>query len=103
MSQHERAFYVLDRELRLINASPNTLAIWGKSLREVVGRKLVDVFPFVEGGPTHEGLLLALQTFRPVRLQTESVLLNKLVEVEIYPVADGLQVSFAPLKDGLRK
>jgi hypothetical protein len=98
MNNGERAFYVLDKELRLVTASPNTLAIWGKTMREITGRKLVELFPFADGGPTHVALVQALQSFRPVRLQTDSVFLNKLVEVEIYPVAGGLQVSFAPVK-----
>jgi hypothetical protein len=94
----EVAFYVLDRNLRLISATPNTLSIWGKSRREVVGKKLTDLFPYVEGGPVHEALIQAAQTFRPVSLRVPSVVLGKPVDVEIYPLGDELQVRFAPSK-----
>jgi len=93
-----RAFYTLDPDLRLVGASPNTLRIWGKDAKEVVGRKLVEVFPWVEGGPGHRALEQALRSFRPMRLQVESLAMAKPVEVEIYPVSDGLQVSFSPVR-----
>ena len=98
-SQANRAFYTLDPELRLVGASPNTLRIWGKQPRDVIGRKLVEVFPWVDGAPVHEALQQALQTYAPVRLRVNSVVMAKSVEVEIYPVRDGLQVSFAPIDD----
>jgi hypothetical protein len=96
VSQADRAFYTLDSELRLVGASQNTLRIWGKSQKDIAGRKLTELFPFVDGGPVHAALLEALRTYRPVRLQTHSVLLSRTVDVEIYPVQDGLQVSFVP-------
>ena len=95
-SQTRRAFYTLDADLRLVAASPNTLRLWGKKTRDVIGRKLVEVFPWVDGGPVHEALQQALQTYQPVRLRVNSLVMAKPVEVEIYPVRDGLQVSFAP-------
>ncbi len=96
MSTAERAFYTLDRELRLVMASPNTLILWGKPAKEIIGRRLTDVFPYVEGGDVHLALAQALRSFQPVRLRTHSVVLGKAVEVEIYPVREGLQVSFWP-------
>ncbi len=99
MNSGERAFYTLDRQLRLLSASPYTFAVWGRSPKEMIGKKLIDLFPFVDGGPVHQALLQALQSFRPVRLRAPSVVLAGEVEVEIYPLADGLQVSFAPVKE----
>jgi len=90
-----RAFYTVDRNLRFISASQNTLALWGKSRTEVVGKGLLDLFPFAEGGPTHQGLLEALRSFRPIRVKDRSVYLAADIDVEIYPVAAGLQVSFS--------
>lgn len=98
MSHTDRAFYTLDQELRLLGASQNTLRMWGKTSAEITGRKLVDVFPFVEGTTVHHALREALKTFRPVRLRVNSVVLSRLVDVEIYPVHSGLQVSFVPAK-----
>jgi PAS domain-containing protein len=102
LSQAERAFYTLDAELRLVSASPNTLRIWGRTAREIAGKKLVELFPFVADGPMHEALKRALHTYQPVRLQVPSVLLGKAVDVEIYPVSGGLQVSFQPTRSSTR-
>jgi hypothetical protein len=92
------AFYTLDRELRLTGASPNTLRMWGKTMKELQGRKLVEAFPFAENGPVHRALEDALRTLQPKRLRVESRVLNQVVDVEIYPVRDGLQVSFRPAR-----
>ena len=100
MSQPTRAFYTLDPELRLIGASPATFALWGRSPAELIGRPLLEAFPSVHGSAVHEALQAALRGFRPVRLQTHSELLGVLVDVEIYPVREGLQVSFAPARMG---
>jgi|GEM_PF-6615630 len=92
-----RAFYTLDGDLRLTGASPNTLRLWGRTWREVQGRKLVEVFPFTENGPVHLALEDALRSFQPKRLRVDSQFVGKPVEVEIYPVREGLQVSFGPI------
>jgi PAS domain-containing protein len=94
--KQERAFYTLDDQLRLLDAGPRALAIWGRPKRDLLGKRLVDLFPYIEGGPVHHALLDAVQTLRPVRLKTDSVVLSQTVEVEIYPVNGLLQVSFWP-------
>ena len=91
----ERAFYTLDRNLCMLGASENTLALWGKTRSEIRGKSLLDLFPAVQGGPTHQAIEEALRTFRPVRIKTISVYLGGEIDVEIYPVSEGVQVSFA--------
>lgn len=98
MRQATRAFYTLDRELRLLSASPATFALWGRPPQELIGRELVDSFPWIAGSEIVEAFHAALRGFRPVRLQTRSQVLDTLVEVEIYPVREGLQVSFLPVR-----
>jgi hypothetical protein len=90
----ERAFYTLDQELRLVDAGPRAQALWGKARRELVGRRLTEVFPAVEGSPMHQSLLEALRTLRPTRLTTDSPIIGRPIEIEIYPVSGRLQVSF---------
>lgn len=92
----ERAFYQLDLSLRLLDAGPRALAIWGKSKSDVIGRHLLEVFPFAESSPVYEALVDASRTLKPKRLKADSLLLKQTVEVEIYPVNGGLQVSFWP-------
>jgi hypothetical protein len=96
----EGAFYTLDRELKLVTASPATLAIWGRDAGDVVGRPLLELFPFVEGGPVHLALGEVLRSFHPVSLCTQSVLLGRPVEVDIQPIGDVLKISFAPTETG---
>ena len=79
----------------MLGASENTLALWGKTRAEIRGKSLLDLFPMAEGGATHQALDEALRTFRPVRIKTVSVYLGGEIDVEIYPVSEGVQVSFA--------
>lgn len=90
------AFYTLDRELRVLSANATTLRLWGKSAREVTGRKLIDLFPELDGGDVHRALLDALRSLRPARLRTHSVTYAAPVDVEIYPLEEGLQVRYGP-------
>ena len=94
MGKPERAFYTLDEELRLVEAGPRAQALWGKSRRELVGRRLTEVFPDVDGSPLHQSLLEAVRTLRPTRLRTDSPIIRRPIELEIYPVNGRLQVSF---------
>jgi hypothetical protein len=89
-----RAFYTLDNELRLKSASASTLSLWGKALKDIQERKLTEVFPYVDGGPVHAALEEALHSLQPKRLRVFSIAMGREVDVEIYPVHDGLQVSF---------
>lgn len=96
VAKPERAFYTLDEELRLVDAGPRALALWGRTRRDLVGRRLTEVFPSVEGSPMHQSLQEALRTLRPTRLKTDSPIIGQPIEVEIYPVNGRLQVSFWP-------
>jgi PAS domain-containing protein len=88
------AFYTADRDLVILSASQAALSLWGKSPAEVIGFKLLEVFPFLAGSEILAAHLEALRTFRPVRFTTRSHFLSGTVDVEIYPVADGLQVRY---------
>lgn len=92
----DTAFYTLDDELRVMSANPTTLGLWGRSAKEVAGRKLIDLFPHVEGNEVHRALEEALKTLRPARLTTMSEVYGAPVEVEIYPIDGKLQVRFGP-------
>lgn len=87
-------FYTVDRDLVILAVSEDALRVWGKSRVEILGRGLLHVFPFLAETRIHHAHLDALRTFRPVRLETESHYLPGLVDVEIYPIAGGLQVRY---------
>jgi PAS domain S-box-containing protein len=93
MSTPERAVYFVDADLRITNVNPVVLRQWGKSRGEVINRTLVELFPAAEGGPVHQAMLTALRSYRPARFRMTSQLVERDVEVEIYPVHGGLQVT----------
>jgi PAS domain-containing protein len=86
--------YVVDAELRFVSVNAAALGAWGKGPDEVLGRRILEVFP----GATPEGYrahLEALRTARAQRVRTHSRLFDRPMRVDIRPLSDGLRVQFA--------
>jgi uncharacterized membrane protein YkvA (DUF1232 family) len=86
--------YVVDAELRFVSVNAAALGAWGKGPDEVLGRRILEVFP----GATPEGYrahLEALRTARAQRVRTHSRLFGRPMRVDIRPLSDGLRVQFA--------
>jgi PAS domain S-box-containing protein len=86
--------YVVDTELRFVSVNPAALRVWGKGPDEVLGRRILDVFP----GATAESYsahLEALRTSRVQRVTTHSRLYGRSLQVAIRPMSEGLRVQFA--------
>ena len=86
--------YVMDKELRIVSASPATLQLWGKPPREVLGRPLTEVFPAVVAGEGYAAVLRAVRTSRPVSVRTISVIFGGRMNLQVRPLSDGVQVRF---------
>lgn len=99
MAEDKLESFDLDAELRLTGVRPSTLLIWGKSAQEIIGRKLVEVFPFVAGNEVHKTLARALTTGEIQRMRAHSMSMGKPVAVEIRPGPQGLHVSFSAIGD----
>jgi hypothetical protein len=93
----QRYAYTLDAELRFVGVGKTTATMWGRRERDLLGRRIVDVFPAMEGGVVHQALMEALRTMRPVRVEAMSLMWGVPMRVEIYPVHGGLQVGLERL------
>jgi len=102
MAGSERGIYFVDRELRFVTVNPVALRRWGKSAREVLNHTVAEVFPNALGGEVHLAMVNALRTFQPARFKSRSLVVDGDVEVEIYPVNNGLQVVLS-YPDGERR
>jgi hypothetical protein len=92
-----RLFYTLDGDLRFLAVGAPTLAYWGKTRKDVIGRKLTEVFPQAEGSDLLKALGEALQSLRPIRRKIGSLArTSDVLDVEVYPVNGELQVTFQP-------
>jgi PAS domain S-box-containing protein len=88
------AGYVVDADLRFVTVSPEALRAWGKAAEEVLGRRILEVFP-AGSLDSYRAHLEALKTSRAMRLRVTSRILGRPVDVAIRPICDGLRVQFA--------
>jgi uncharacterized membrane protein YkvA (DUF1232 family) len=86
--------YVVDTELRFVSVNLAALRAWGKGPDEVLGRRILDVFPGV-AAESYSAHLEALRTSRAQHVTTHSRLYGRALQVAIRPLSDGLRVQFA--------
>jgi uncharacterized membrane protein YkvA (DUF1232 family) len=86
--------YVVDAELRFVSVNAAALGAWGKGPDEVLGRRILEVFPGA-APESYRAHLEALRTARAQRVKTHSRLYDRPLLVDIRPLSDGLRVQFA--------
>ena len=87
--------YFVDRQMRFVAATPGALDLWGKTTQEIVGRRLIDVFPAAVDSEPYRAQLQALAAREPMSFATYSPTFDQPVDMHIHPYPRGLQVSFA--------
>jgi two-component system, chemotaxis family, CheB/CheR fusion protein len=83
------AFYVLDSDWRFLFASRAALALWGRSEEEVIGRALLDAFPSAKDGEAYWAQARVMAGGGPEHLETRSPVLDRWIEADISPTAEG--------------
>lgn len=95
-------YYTVDRDWRLTYVNGPATARWGRSREELLGERLWEIFPEVQGSASHEMHLRAAEQRRVVRYETRSVVLERWVDVAIHPQRDGLAVWVRDIDDQKR-
>jgi PAS domain-containing protein len=88
---------MLDHELRFLSVNDVLLGVLGKSCDEMIGRGYLEVYPRSVGSEVHQALERALRSLAPEKRRLRSEALDRDLEMEIFPVAGGLQVAFSPV------
>jgi PAS domain S-box-containing protein len=90
------AVYAMDRDLRILFASPKALQFWDKPAEQVIGRPLLEVFPGIEAGEPYRAYLRVLSTGAPIHLETTAPALgNRWIGLDVHPAPrGGLVVAF---------
>lgn len=89
------ATVIFDRDLRYVSGNEAAFQLLGKSRDELIGQLHLELFPTSEGTIGHLTLLAAQRTLQPQRTRLFSVPLQRLMDVEIFPVGDQLHVVFS--------
>jgi PAS domain S-box-containing protein len=84
------AVYAMDRDERILFANRRTLELWRKTANEVIGRRLLEIFPGIANGEPYRAYRSALATRRPAHLETVAPALdNRWIELDVRPTPEG--------------
>ncbi|WP_374471579.1 PAS domain-containing protein [Phenylobacterium sp.] len=86
---------MLDHDLRFVSVNDVMLRSLGKTRDEMIGRGYLEVYPQSVGSEVHQALERALRSMAPEKRRLHSQALGRALEMEIFPVAGGLQVAFS--------
>lgn len=86
--------YFLDRKMRILAVSETALRIWGRSIDDVIGKPLLEVFPRAKDSIPYAAHLTALRTMQKTELESVSPTFEQPVQICIDPRPTGLEVSF---------
>lgn len=93
------AFYAVDEDLRFTYVNRHAEELWGRPRAELLGRRLPDVFPQLEGSPSLAHHLAAMAERTPRHYETLSPVLGRWVAASIYPGARGISVYFQDIHE----
>jgi PAS domain S-box-containing protein len=94
------AFFTLSADWQFTYANRRALETWSLTADEVIGRRLLEVFPQAEGSEVHAAYLHAMKNRETVRLETVSPVIGRWLSVTIYPsAAGGLSVYFRDIDE----
>jgi PAS domain S-box-containing protein len=98
------AVYAMDRDERILFANRRALELWGKTSGEVVGRRLLEVFPGIADGEPYRAYRDVLRTREPVHIETVAPALdNRWIGLDVHPGPQGgLVVVFRDIDDRKR-
>ncbi|MGH1574161.1 PAS domain-containing sensor histidine kinase [Methylobacterium sp. P31] len=97
------AFYAVDRDWRFTYVNHRAEEWWKRSREDLIGRVCWEEFPQAIGSEAHRAHLQAAETRAPVGLEVLSPVLNRWLDVSIYPTADGgLSVYFRDISNKRR-
>ena len=82
-------FYALDREWRFVYFNARAEVLLDKTLCEVVGRYLFDLFPQLEGTGIHANLRRVMAERRPLDFEAYGPVLKRWISFAVYPTREG--------------
>jgi PAS domain S-box-containing protein len=87
-------FFALDRQWRFTRVNDAALGHFHKTRDEMLGRTLLDVFPFAKGTAFETAYRAAMESGEPSRFESTSMVSDRTLEVHAYPGREHLTVLF---------
>lgn len=89
------AYASFDRDLTFIAVNDRLLTIVGRGREEVIGKRLLDVFPAVAGSELHRLIVEAQTSMTPVKRLAFSEPLSAWIEAEVHVFGEQVQLAFS--------
>ncbi|MGA8401390.1 MAG: ATP-binding protein, partial [Stellaceae bacterium] len=97
------AVYAMDCDERILFANRRALEMWGKTIDEVVGQRLLDVFPGIVEGEPYRAYRSVFASRKPERRETVAPAFGRWIELDVRPGPHGgLVVVFRDIDDRKR-
>ena len=87
-------FYALDRLWRFTHVNDAALRHMGKTREEILGRKLLDIFPESRGSIIETEYARAMESGEPRHFKNPSLITGRILEIHAYPGSEILTVLF---------
>ncbi|MDB5251849.1 MAG: hypothetical protein JWP27_1018 [Flaviaesturariibacter sp.] len=95
----KEAYIELDEETVVQYANPRAEEMWNRSRTELVGKRLADVFPVLEGTALYESILDAIRERRELRGEFLSPIRDGWVFISATPFGNGVIVLFNDINE----
>ncbi len=92
------AFYALDADTRFTYANAHALSVWSKRPEDVLGRRLVEVFPGAASDSNFAPVITAMSDRQVTHVDASSVD-GSWLSISIYPSSSGLSVYFRDISE----
>jgi len=98
------AVYAMDREEAILFANRKALEMWNKREEEVVGRRLLEVFPGIENGEPYRAYRRVLATGKPLHVEAMAPAIgDRWIGLDVHPAPQGgLVVAFRDIDEQKR-
>ncbi len=98
------AVYAMDADERILFANRKALELWNKPVVEVIGRRLLEIFPGIETGEPYQAYRRVLLRREPAHLETTAPALGgRWIGLDVHPAPHGgLVVAFRDIDEQKR-
>jgi PAS domain S-box-containing protein len=93
------AFYAVDAGYRFTYVNKVAETWWGRSRGSLIGKVFWDEFPSSVGSVSQQAHFTAMREREVVRLETLSSVINRWIDISIFPTESGLSVYFRDIAE----
>ncbi len=99
LSSISDAFYLVDNDLEFVYVNNRALEITNKTREEHIGKKVLDVYPYLADSKLYKKILESMRTLQPVAMEYYDKMLDRWFDCRLHPGPAGSSAYFADITD----